>query len=154
MNFGSKEAPFKHIIVLVDGTDTSSKAVALAVNLAASLKANLTAIAFVETDTLKQLLKAKLLSETEMADFEAGLEESGKRQLASAAAVATKAGIKLETALVRGNSEAEVPKEVAERKADMIVLGAFDSRKAMHDLLARQRQQIVDHAPCPVLVAR
>lgn len=156
MSFGSKKLvePFRHILVLVDGTDTSSQAVELAVGLAATLKVLLTAIAFVETDTLKQLLSAKVLSESEMADFEDGLRESGKRQLAAAKAVADRMGVKLETALVYGNSEETVPREVAERKADLIVIGAFETRRAMRDLLARQRMQIVDHAPCPVLIAR
>ncbi len=156
MTFGTKmpEPPFKHILAIVDGTDTSRAAVELAARLAASSKARITAVAFVETDTLKQLLSAKLLSEVEMADFEAGLGESGRRQLDNAAALAAKAGVKIETALIRGNSEEKVPQVVAERGADLIVIGAFETRRAMRDLLARQRMQIVDHAPCPVLVAR
>ena len=156
MLFGSKQAatPFHHILVIVDGTDTSDRAVRLAVALASATRARLTAIAFVETDTLKRLLTVKVLSEAEMGDFEKGLEESAGSQLASAAATGKAAGVAIETAVVRGNSEETVPREVARRGNDLIVLGAFDSRRANHDLLARQRQQIVDRAPCPVLVAR
>lgn len=154
MSLISKTGCFGHILVLVDSSTTSSRAVELAATLAASQKAKLTAIAFVETDTLKQLLSAKLLTETEMADFEAGLAESGKRQLKAAEMVAQGAGVKPEIALVRGNSEETVPREVASRGADLIVIGAFETRRAVKDLLARQRMQIVDHAPCPVLIAR
>lgn len=156
MTFGSKtpDSPFSHILVLVDGTASSQAAVALAVSLAAATRARLTAIAFVETDTLNQLLNVKLLSEAEMADFKEGLRDSGRRQLAAAAAVAAKSGVKLETALVDGNSETTVPREVASRGANLIVIGKFEMRHAIKDLLARQRMQVVDHAPCPVLVAR
>lgn len=156
MTFGGRPSggAFRHILVLVDGTESSSAAVVLAASLARAEGAKLTAIAFVEIDTLRQLLSAKLLTEAEMDDFTAGLRESGLRQLAAAAAEAEKRGIKPETALVNGNSEETVPREVAARGADLIVIGAFETRRAMRDLLARQRMQIVDHAPCPVLVAR
>ena len=156
MLFGSKQpaTPFRHLLVIVDGTETSDRAVRLAVILAAATRARLTAIAFVETDTLKRLLTVKVLSQSEMGDFEQGLEESAQRQLAAAVATGRVGGVAIETAIVRGNSEETVPREVARRGNDLIVLGAFDSQRATRDLLARQRQQIVDRAPCPVLVAR
>jgi nucleotide-binding universal stress UspA family protein len=47
-----------------------------------------------------------------------------------------------------------VPKEVEARGVDMIALGGFHSSRVTRDLLARQRQQIVDHAACPVLVVK
>ena len=154
--FGSKQpaTPFRHLLVIVDGTETSDRAVRLAVILAAAIRARLTAIAFVETDTLKRLLTVRVLSQSEMGDFEQGLEESAQRQLAAAVATGRAGGVAIETAIVRGNSEETVPREVARRGNDLIVLGAFDSQRANRDLLARQRQQIVDRAPCPVLVAR
>ena len=156
MLFGSKQpaTPFRHLLVIVDGTETSDRAVRLAVILAAATRARLTAIAFVETDTLKRLLTVKVLSQSEMGDFEQGLEESAQRQLAAAVATGRVGGVAIETAIVRGNSEETVPREVARRGNDLIVLGAFDSQRATRDLLARQRQQIVDRAPCPVPVAR
>ncbi len=156
MLFGSKQpaSPFNHLLVIIDGTEASDRALRLAVAQAAATRARVTAIAFVETDTLKRLLTVKVLSQAEMGDFEQGLEESAQRQLAAAAATGRACGVAIETAIVRGNSEETVPREVARRGNDLIVLGAFDSRHANHDLLARQRQQIVDRAPCPVLVAR
>ncbi len=156
MLFGRKQPapPFRHLLVIVDGTETSDRAVRLAVMLASATKARVTAIAFVETDTLKLLLNVKVLSMPEMGDFEKGLEESARRQLAAAVATGKSGGVSIETAIVRGNSEETVPREVALRGTDLIVLGAFDSQRANRDILARQRQQIVDRAPCPVLVAR
>ena len=156
MLFGSKQPapPFRHLLVIVDGTETSDRAVRLAVVLAAATKARVTAIAFVETDTLKLLLNVKVLSMPEMGDFEMGLEQSARRQLDAAVATGKSGGVAIETDIVRGNSEETVPREVARRGNDLIVLGAFDSQRANRDILARQRQQIVDRAPCPVLVAR
>lgn len=143
-----------NIMVVVDGTDTSDRAIDLAIDLAKSLRAKLTGVSIIETDTLKQLLNAKILTESEMGDFERGLEDSSHRQLVEAKTKAKKSGLNMETCIAKGNSEVTIPHEVRTRKIDMIVLGIFDSNKASRDLLIRQRQQIVDHAPCPVLVAR
>ena len=73
---------------------------------------------------------------------------------AKALARAREQGVALETAILAGNSEVVVPQEVASRGIDLIVLGGFDSSKVRFELLFRQRQQIADHAPCPVLIAR
>jgi len=56
--------------------------------------------------------------------------------------------------LITGSVETVVPKEVEERKVDLIALGGFQSTKVTRDLLARQRQLILDRAACPVLVVK
>jgi nucleotide-binding universal stress UspA family protein len=43
---------------------------------------------------------------------------------------------------------------VEARGVHLIVVGGFRSSRTTRDLLARQRQQIVDHAACPVLVVK
>ena len=149
-----KKPPVRHILVLVDSTETSARAVDLAGALARALNARLTGIVVIETETLHQLLSAKVLTDAELADFEAGLRESGERQLEAARLRAREQGAALETAILAGNSEVVVPQEVATRGVDLIVLGGFDSSKVRFELLFRQRQQIADHAPCPVLIAR
>lgn len=154
MTTAKASAPFKRILVLVDSTESSHVAVELASAIAAAEAAELTALAFVEIDTLKQLLSAKLLSAVEMEDFEAGLVDSAKRQLGGAAETARKSGINIKTEIILGNSAEKIPQIVNDRNADLIVIGAFDSNSARSDLIARQRMQIVDNAPCGVLVAR
>jgi nucleotide-binding universal stress UspA family protein len=62
--------------------------------------------------------------------------------------------VALEAVNVTGNSELVVPREVESRGVDLLVIGAFDSSQVRFELLFRQRQQVLDHAPCPVLVAR
>jgi len=54
----------------------------------------------------------------------------------------------------RALSEEVIPREVEQRKVDLIALGGFQSNRASRDLLTRQRQQIVDHAACPVVVVK
>jgi nucleotide-binding universal stress UspA family protein len=149
-----RKAPIRHILVLIDGTETSAHAVELASALASALRARLTGIAVIETETLHQLLSANVLTDAEMGDFKAGLQESGERQLEAARACAREHGVPIETVVLNGNSEVVVPQEVEARGVDLIVLGGFDSSQVRFELLFRQRQQVIDHAPCPVLVAR
>ena len=146
--------PVRHILVLVDSTETSARAVDLAGALARALHARLTGIVIIETETLHQLLSAKVLTDAEVGDFEAGLRESAARQLEAAQAMARGHGAAMQTAILAGNSEVVVPQEVASRGVDLIVLGGFDSSQVRFELLFRQRQQAADHAPCPVLIAR
>lgn len=154
MLFSRNTSQFTHILVLVDSTDTAARAVSTAVSLAKTLNTALTALSLIETDTLNQLLNAKVLSRAELAEFEIGLTDSAKRQLDYAKKVAADAGVKIETAIVSGNGAETIPREVAERGINLIVVGAFDSSSARQDILASQRQMVVDHAACPVLIAR
>ncbi|NLF23199.1 MAG: universal stress protein [Lentisphaerae bacterium] len=149
-----KDLNIRHILVLVDGTDSAARAVELAANLARALRARLTGLHVIELETLHQLLSANVLTPAEMEDFEGGLKESGNRHLDAARKVAHGHGVTLEAVSVTGNSELVVPREVESRGVDLLVIGAFDSSQVRFELLFRQRQQVLDHAPCPVLVAR
>ena len=82
-----KDAPIRHVLVLVDGTESAERAVQLAVELARALRTRLTGLTVIELETLHQLLSANVLTAPEMKDFEAGLAESGARHLEAARAL-------------------------------------------------------------------
>jgi nucleotide-binding universal stress UspA family protein len=144
----------RHILVLVDGTEASYRAADAAINMAHDLGVRLTAMAVVDTETLRQLLSAKILVDAEMGEFENELEESSRRQLAEVVDRAADRKVVAEQVLLTGNTETIVPREVRDREVDLIALGGFQSSKISRDLLARQRQQIIDRAACPVLVVK
>ena len=146
--------PVNHILVLVDGTEASFHAADRAIELARALGAKLTALTVVDTETLRQLLNVKILVDAEMGEFEKELEESARRQLAEVRERALNQKVVIDEVLVTGNVETVVPKEVQDRGVDLIALGGFQSTKITRDLVARQRQQIIDRATCPVLVVK
>lgn len=150
----ARGSPVNHILVLVDGTESSFRAADMALDLARVLGAKVTAMAVVDTDTLRQLLSVKILVDAEMGEFEKELQESARRQLAEVRERALQRKLVIEEVLAKGNSEAIVPKEISSRGVDLVALGGFESRRVTRDLLARQRQQIIDHAPVPVLVVK
>ena len=146
--------PVNHILVLVDGTEASFRAADRAIDLARALGAKLTALAVVDTETLRQLLNVKILVDAEMGEFEKELEESARRQLAEVRERALDQKVVIEEVLITGSVETVVPKEVQDRGVDLIALGGFQSTKITRDLVARQHQQIIDRATCPVLVVK
>lgn len=150
----SRPLSVKHIMVLVDGTASGSRAVDMAINVTCHLRANLTAIAIVETEVLRQLLNVQILTKDEMSEFEDDLQASAERHMAEVRERSLRCKLEIECVVAHGNSEVIIPQEVQARKVDLIIIGYFDSSRAQRNLLARQRQQIVDHAPSPVLVAR
>jgi nucleotide-binding universal stress UspA family protein len=150
----AKPSLIQHILVLVDGTEESHRAADFSISLAGLMGSRLTVLAVVETDTLHQLLSVRILAEGEMAEFEQELEESARRQVAEVRERAMRRRVVVDEVTLQGNSEEVVPREVEARGVDLIVLGGFQSRHALRDLVARQRQQIVDHARCPVVVVK
>jgi len=146
--------PVNHILVLVDGTEASFHAADRAIDLARALGARLTALAVVDTETLRQLLNVKILVDAEMGEFEKELEQSARRQLAEVRERALNQKVVIDEVLITGNVETVVPKEVRNRGVDLIALGSFPSTKVTRDLVARQRQMIIDRATCPVLVVK
>jgi nucleotide-binding universal stress UspA family protein len=150
----AKAGQVKHILVLVDGTESSFRAADAAIELARALGSQLTALAVVDTETLRQLLHVKILVDAEMGEFEKELQESARRALAEVRERALDRRIVPEEALLTGNVESVVPKEVQERRIDLIAVGGFESSRVTRDLLARQRQQVLDRAVCPVLVVK
>ena len=147
-------SPVNHILVLVDGTEASFRAADYAIDLARGLGSRITALAVVDTDTLRQLLRVNILVDSEMVEFERELERSAQNQLDEVRQRSMSKRVKFEDVLRSGNSEVIVPKELSQRTVDLLAMGAFQSDRVKYDLLARQRQQILDRATCPILVVK
>ncbi len=147
-------APFRHILTLVDGTEASMTAAKYAIQLAHSSRARLTAIGVVDTATLKHLLSSHIMVAAEMEEYERELEESARGHLAHFIALAKETGVAAETVLIKGATHSAMLAEQKASAADLIVLGAFRWTLAHRDQRARERQLLLDEAPCPVLVVR
>jgi nucleotide-binding universal stress UspA family protein len=145
---------FRHILTVVDGTESSMAAAKYAIELAKAYKANLTAVAIVDTAMLKHLLSANIMVAVEMAEYEHELEDSSRTQLAYVYTLATEAGVKVNTVLLKGAAHAAVLAEQKSCAADLIVMAAFRWTLCQRDQMARERQLLLDEAPCPVLVVR
>ncbi|HUT37113.1 MAG TPA: universal stress protein [Planctomycetota bacterium] len=148
------QQPFRHILVLVDGTESSLKAAECAVQLARAYKAQFTAVGVVDTATLKHLLTSGIMVAAEMQEYERELEASGRKHLSYVADLARENGVKAQTVLLKGAVHSAVLAEQKSCGADLVVIGAFRWTLCHRDVSARERQLILDEVPCPVLVVR
>jgi len=130
------------------------RAAEFAIHLAGAIPARLTAVSVVDTETLRKLMSVRILVEQEVREFETELERSQTRHLDYVHQLARKGGVQCAAVLGKGVCHSAVLNEQKARKADLIVLGGFRSSLTKMDLNARERQIILDEAPCPVLIVK
>ena len=146
--------PFAPILLVVDPSDAALRAARRAVELAAVLRARIYATSVVDTQTLGQLLKGKILVQDEMEDFEAQLAESAKRYLKMVDGMAKEAGVELEQVLLKSGWHQGILYQQRQCGAGLVILGGFTSSMTKRDLVAKAKQLIVDEVPCPVMIIR
>ncbi len=145
---------YAKILLLAESSETGMQAAKDAINLAADEGAVLVAAAVVDTATLKQLLKYRIFVEEEMDEYEEELEESCRKQLNYVSQLADQADVKSRTVLLRGACHTVILREQSKRDADLLVMGAFRATTTKRDLMAHEKQLIIDEIPCPVLLVR
>ena len=148
----SEKLSIKDVLLVVDGTDSGAAAARYAVKLAALHKAKLTALAVVDTATLKALLKSSVLVDAEAAEFDQELEASAQTNLNYAEHLAKQAGASAETLLRKGSAHSVVIGEVRRLSPDLLVMGSFSTSMIKRDLNARERRLIVDEVKCPIVL--
>jgi len=142
------------ILLLAEGTEDGMKAARDAISLAVDEEATLIIAAVVDTNILKHLLTARIFLQEEMEEYEHELGESGNKQLRYIAQLADKAGVKNRTCLLRGACHSVILREQRQRGADLLVMGGFRATTVKRDLMAREKQLIIDDVSCPVLLVR
>jgi nucleotide-binding universal stress UspA family protein len=143
-------AMYKHILVAVDGSTTSNKALVAALELAREHAGRVRLVHAV--DELAYLTGFEYTG-----DLIAIVREYGAKVLADAAAVARAAGVEADTRLVEaaGQRLADlVADEARGWGADLIVVGTHGRRGVGRVVLGSGAEQIIRTAPVPVLVIR
>ena len=143
---------FSKILLLAEGTDEGMQAARYAIGLAADEGAALEIISVVDTTTLKQLLTYRIFVEDEMKDYEQQLQQSCRKHLDYVGQMAQKAQVKSRSSLLTGACHSAVLAQQRHHKADLLVMGAFRATNVKTDLMAREKQLIIDEITCPVLL--
>lgn len=151
---------FKRILVCVNGTSESLKAVMYAIVLSKQLSLSLKVVYVVDTATIKFLTNSKFFVPDERMEYEEKLNQDGKHILEYVKNLASMKGIEIETELLSGAVATEILNAAESFKADMIFLGG--SKDSVHLLKQSNTQasrakfntanQIMQYSPCPVLV--
>lgn len=147
---------YKRILVAVDGSLTSSKALSSAIEMANSAGGG--AI----LKLLHVLDQTAYLVGSDPYDGYSGaainvMREAGEKILAEALAIAQSAGIRAESLLIDqlGAHLAEaVAQEAVNWGASLVVVGTHGRRGIGRLLMGSGAEQVIRLAPCPVLVVR
>ncbi len=143
---------FNKILLLAEATDEGMAAARRAVQLAADEDAVLHIVSVVDTHTLKQLLTNRIFLEDEMHQYEEEIERSSRKHLDYVSQLAAKAKVQHRAALLTGACHTTVLQEQASAGADLLVMATYRATTVKTDLMAREKQLIIDEIPCPVLL--
>jgi nucleotide-binding universal stress UspA family protein len=146
------ESLFKHILVPIDGSEASLKAVEMALRLVALCPACRLTILYV----VDRLVSAELVrfSKRDERDVGAELEEQARRYLESARKQAEQQGVSAECEVRKGDPFEEIIEAANSMGADLITMGHTGRRGTTRVLIGSVTERVLDYAPCPVLVMK
>ena len=149
----NRGATYQRIIVAVDGSTISKRALQGAIRLTKELQAALLIVHVVD------LVSFNIDTSADWNRYEESMRKSGERILKEAAAVAHDAGVDAETRLlevqqVTDRIADEITREAKRWRADLIVAGTHGRRGLSHLFLGSVAESIVRISPKPILLMR
>jgi len=143
---------FSRILVALDGSDYSLKALNFAVDLARKYQSQLVLVHVV----MRQIYainppEAGILAGTAIVRE---LEAEGKAILAKGEETVSAQGLPVEIRLRQGVPAEELLRAAGEEKADLMVLGSRGLSQVKAFLLGSVSDKVSHHAKCPVLIVR
>jgi len=138
---------FNKILVAIDGSPASEKALAAAVDLAAHYKADLTAISVVvapevvgmvdEVDELRQSAEAYF------------------RQIGEAAVeYARSRGLSLRSVVVRGHAADAIVRYAESEGMNLVIIGEHGHSRIARFFLGSTSDRVSEHCPCTVMIVK
>jgi len=146
---------YKHILVAVDGSDTSNLALQEAMKLAKEQQAALRLIHVVDETPVYMTMDTAYA----LADFQRVVREAGQKVLATCTATARQAGVEVDTKFVILEVLTQricdaINEEAKGWPADLIVIGTHGRHGFNHLLLGSVAEGVIRLAAKPVLVIR
>jgi nucleotide-binding universal stress UspA family protein len=155
----SSVASIRKILIPVDGSSTSMKALQYAAHLAELGASNAELVVVHVVEDVKQGgaigLQAKYGNVRLVEGFKKARREAALKWLKQIEEAARKKGIQIKSEVLDGDSKAEVIMDYARENAvDLIVVGSRGLTGFKRLLLGSVANAIVGNAPCPVMVVR
>ncbi len=139
------------VLLAMDGSDPSETAR----NLVASIRwpeASIIRIVAVVEPMSAALIGLSPYTASEFNDRE--ITASLESRLTDAAACQTQSDLTVETLVLHGRPASQIVEQATEFRANLVVVGSRGLGRLRSMLLGSVSAEVVDHAPCPVLVAR
>ena len=144
---------YKHLLVPVDGSKLSDKAVTRAVELAKATNARITLVHVVPEYPMQIYAEGVSVTMVSRRDFAKAMKEEATKLLDRAAAKVK--GVEVNTLQATGNAPWEAILAGAKKtKADTIVMASHGRRGIASLLLGSETTKVLTHSKIPVLVVR
>lgn len=144
---------FNSIVVGTDGSDTATKAVREAVDMASAVGATLELVS-AYAPVPEQRLRSDRRDAPEDAQWAINPRQEVETSLADAADVAREAGVVVNTHARQGDPADAIPDVAEERKADLVIVGNKGMTGARRFLLGSVPNKVSHHASRSVLIVR
>jgi nucleotide-binding universal stress UspA family protein len=139
--------PFERILVAIDASDSSDRAYATALELAALMNAKLTALA------IEGPLPAYAATVAEVDEVKREKDEFFGELAARARDQAAEAGVEVDVDVRPGHPAELISRVASDGGYDLVVLGHRGHFLRDH-LLGSTADRVAEHAPCPVMIIR
>jgi len=138
---------FTKILVAIDGSPASEKALAAAVELAANYRAELTALGVAEVPEVVGMID-------EVDEIRQGTE-AHYRQIGEAAVnYARSRGVALRSVILRGHAAEGIVKCAESEGINLIVVGQHGHSRIARFLLGSTSDRVSEHSPCSVMIVK
>lgn len=143
---------FEKILFLVSGTKESMKAADICIELALAHDSQIIAIYVVDNNAVRKLSRGSSKSPGEIA---VEIEESGWRYLYHIEDMAKDKKAKIIVMMENGSPPDKTLELAKQYETELIVLSQPESERGTYGRsLDKRIQQILEHTPCPVLIAK
>ena len=139
----------KKILIPTDGSEYSAHAAELGISIAKLTGAEIMIVYVVDEVALDQMAKL-----TNRETVEQALKEDGQRYINYIRSLAEQAGVKAASIMASGNPFEQIVQLAKGLKMDLIAMGTYGRRVAERILIGSVAEQVIEYAPCPVLVVK
>ena len=146
----------QHILVATDGSELADKAVIYAVELAAELSAQVTAVTVSESWSPLNIGRKDRIGQLQaIAEFEGRAAEAAEKILSQVRELASHNKVKIKTIHISDVRPAEGIIRVTEDEGcDLIVMASHGRRGVSRLLLGSQAQEVLSNSKVPVLICK
>lgn len=148
------KAPYKSILVYLDGSEGSMTAAMYAILLASFSKASLHAVYVVNTKALGDLVRSRIFVDQEKTEFLEDLKKDAQRHIRHTERLAASKDVAIVTEALEGSPHKEIVSYIKDHDIDLLVLGSINAIRSRRDELTSENDRMLRTSPCPVVVVR
>ncbi len=138
---------FHKILVAIDGSPASEKALTAAVDLAAHYKADLTALSVAELPEVVGMVD-------EVDELRESAENHFRKIGAAAVEYARSRGVVLRSVVLRGHAADAIVSYTEKEEINLVVLGQHGHSRIARFFLGSTTDRVSEHSPCTVMIVK